>query len=148
MKFSGDAFPISDHQGPISAFHSQISNFTVNPANRLQTGTAEPSSLTEPHSLSVEQMRKLPGEKGVSKRFLEDESCSNGVILQSPSTRKNFPFSLFPWQNYQMLKLKKNINAFPTWGWEKWQYHTDTENKACLIQFTVADHSSLLLNQA
>lgn len=83
-------------------------------------------------------------------KCLRDGRNSNGIILSSSPILQNFPLSFSLRQELLNIKTDKQYedHAFLPQGWEKLQYYTATENKACLIQFTVADHSSLLLSQA
>lgn len=80
------------------------------------------------------------------KRRKEFKQCNSFIITYL----EKLPTFLFPKTELLNIKTEKQYedHAFLPQGWEKLQYHTATENKACLIQFTVADHSSLLLSQA
>ena len=98
---------------------------------------------------TAEKIQSLYREKGVNEMFKRRKEFKqyNSFII---TYLEKLPTFLFPKTELLNIKTEKQYedHAFLPQGWEKLQYHTATENKACLIQFTVADHSSLLLSQA
>lgn len=133
-------------------FHFPISNF---PAKRMKA--ASNSNVLCPEQNPIHYLWNgrddpitIQRKRGDQMKCLKDGRNSNGIILSSSPILKSFPLSFSLRQELLNIKPEKQYedHAFLPQGWEKLQYYTATENKACLIQFTVADHSSLLLSQA
>lgn len=137
----------------MNVFHSPTSNFTVNRMNAANTsnGLLSPwqnhihclgNSWEDPNTV----WRKRGAQMKILKRRKQFKWYDSFLHLLWKTPTFPFPkIRVIKLPNWKTIPRPRFANSGVG---ESVIYHTDTENKACQIQFTVADHSSLLLSQA